>query len=84
MWWYIICNIFNIINLKNLSLNNRQIYFEGLSEGLHQAGVAEILWAIEKEEALANAFWLNNVNTTVFIEDCNILLKKVMNVNSFV
>ena len=67
-----------------MSLYNRQIYFEGLSEGLHQAGVAETLWAIEKEEILANGFLLNNPNTTVFIEDCNILLKKVMNVNNFV
>ncbi|KAK1128077.1 hypothetical protein K0M31_003562 [Melipona bicolor] len=51
----------------------------GLSEGLHQSGVAETLWAIEKEKSLANSFLLNNANTTVFIEDCNILLKKVMN-----
>ncbi|KOX74441.1 DNA (cytosine-5)-methyltransferase 1 [Melipona quadrifasciata] len=51
----------------------------GLSEGLHQSGVAETLWAIEKEKPLANAFLLNNANTTVFTEDCNILLKKVMN-----
>ncbi|XP_043507435.1 DNA (cytosine-5)-methyltransferase 1-like isoform X1 [Frieseomelitta varia] len=51
----------------------------GLSEGLHQAGVAETLWAIEKDKILANGFCLNNPNTTVFIEDCNIILKKVMN-----
>ncbi|XP_078046849.1 DNA methyltransferase 1a isoform X2 [Augochlora pura] len=50
----------------------------GLSEGLHQAGVAECLWAIEKEEPAANAYRLNNPNTTVFTEDCNILLQKVM------
>ncbi|XP_076375509.1 DNA methyltransferase 1a isoform X2 [Megalopta genalis] len=50
----------------------------GLSEGLHQAGVAECLWAIEKEEPAAHAYRLNNPNTTVFTEDCNILLKKVM------
>ncbi|XP_076247833.1 DNA methyltransferase 1a isoform X2 [Calliopsis andreniformis] len=51
----------------------------GLSEGLHQAGVSENLWAIEKEEPAAYAYRLNNPNATVFIEDCNILLKKVMN-----
>ncbi|KAG9430318.1 DNA methyltransferase 1a [Apis mellifera carnica] len=51
----------------------------GLSEGLHQAGVAENLWAIEKEESAAYAYRLNNPNATVFIEDCNVLLKKVMN-----
>ncbi|XP_025996917.1 DNA (cytosine-5)-methyltransferase PliMCI isoform X2 [Solenopsis invicta] len=51
----------------------------GLSEGMHQAGVAESLWAIEKEEAAANAYRLNNSKATVFTEDCNILLQKVMN-----
>ena len=67
-----------------MTLNNRPVYFKGLSEGLHQADVAETLWAIEKDESAANAFWLNNPNTTIFNEDCNIVLKKVMNVNSFV
>ncbi|XP_076753766.1 DNA methyltransferase 1a isoform X1 [Xylocopa sonorina] len=54
----------------------------GLSEGLHQAGVAETLWAIEKEEPAAYAYRLNNPNSTVFIEDCNVLLKKVMDGNT--
>ncbi|XP_076648177.1 DNA methyltransferase 1a isoform X2 [Halictus rubicundus] len=53
----------------------------GLSEGLHQAGIAECLWAIEKEEPAAHAYRLNNPNTTVFTEDCNILLKNVMDGN---
>ncbi|KAL0106555.1 hypothetical protein PUN28_016331 [Cardiocondyla obscurior] len=51
----------------------------GLSEGLHQAGVAESLWAIEKESAGANAYRLNNPQATVFSEDCNQLLERVMN-----
>ncbi|CAK9821528.1 DNA (cytosine-5)-methyltransferase PliMCI [Anthophora retusa] len=51
----------------------------GLSEGLNQAGVTESLWAIEKEVPAAYAYRLNNPNATVFIEDCNILLQKVMN-----
>lgn len=55
--------------------------FVGLSEGFHQAGVSENLWAIEKEEPAANAYRLNNPNAIVFTEDCNILLKKVMNVS---
>ncbi|XP_017756525.1 PREDICTED: DNA (cytosine-5)-methyltransferase PliMCI-like [Eufriesea mexicana] len=50
----------------------------GLTEGLHQAGVAETLWAIEKETPAAFAYRLNNPNTTVFTEDCNVLLKKVI------
>uniref|UniRef100_A0A3Q3G927 DNA (cytosine-5)-methyltransferase n=1 Tax=Labrus bergylta TaxID=56723 RepID=A0A3Q3G927_9LABR len=50
----------------------------GLSEGFHQAGVSETLWAIEMWEPAAQAFRLNNPGTTVFTEDCNILLKLVM------
>uniref|UniRef100_A0A7N6AY15 DNA (cytosine-5)-methyltransferase n=1 Tax=Anabas testudineus TaxID=64144 RepID=A0A7N6AY15_ANATE len=50
----------------------------GLSEGFHQAGISETLWAIEMWEPAAQAFRLNNPGTTVFTEDCNILLKLVM------
>ncbi|XP_078007936.1 DNA (cytosine-5)-methyltransferase 1-like [Phascolarctos cinereus] len=50
----------------------------GLSEGFHQAGVSETLWAIEMWEPAAQAFRLNNPGTTVFTEDCNVLLKMVM------
>jgi DNA (cytosine-5)-methyltransferase 1 len=50
----------------------------GLSEGLHQAGIAESHWAIEKVESAAKAFKKNNPNCTVFDEDCNLLLKLVM------
>ncbi|KAG7199233.1 hypothetical protein KM043_018102 [Ampulex compressa] len=51
----------------------------GLSEGLRQAGVVDNRWAIEKEEPAACAYRLNNPGTTVFCEDCNVLLRKVMN-----
>lgn len=50
----------------------------GLSEGIHQSGIAKTLWAIEKDDSAANAFRLNNPETTVFSEDCNELLKLVM------
>lgn len=50
----------------------------GLSEGLHQAGVAECKWAIENLQAAAHAYSLNNKNCTVFNEDCNALLKDAM------
>uniref|UniRef100_A0A667WJL7 DNA (cytosine-5)-methyltransferase n=1 Tax=Myripristis murdjan TaxID=586833 RepID=A0A667WJL7_9TELE len=50
----------------------------GLSEGFHQAGISETLWAIEMWDPAAQAFRLNNPGTTVFTEDCNILLKLVM------
>ncbi|KGL93558.1 DNA (cytosine-5)-methyltransferase 1, partial [Charadrius vociferus] len=50
----------------------------GLSEGFHQAGVSETLWAIEMWEPAAQDFRLNNPGTTVFTEDCNVRLKLVM------
>ncbi|XP_054724016.1 DNA (cytosine-5)-methyltransferase PliMCI-like [Uloborus diversus] len=51
----------------------------GLSEGFHQSGAAETHWAIEKDEAAAQAFRLNNPHALVFNEDCNHLLRLVMN-----
>lgn len=50
---------------------------------MHQAGVAESLWAIEKEDTAANAYRLNNPKTIMFSGDCNKLLQRVMNVNFF-
>ncbi|XP_046403240.1 DNA (cytosine-5)-methyltransferase PliMCI-like isoform X2 [Ischnura elegans] len=50
----------------------------GLSEGLHQSGVAVSKWAIEKEESAAHAFRLNNPGCIVFSDDCNDLLRLVM------
>lgn len=41
-------------------------------------GISETLWAIEMWEPAAQAFRLNNPGTTVFTEDCNVLLKLVM------
>ena len=52
----------------------------GLSAGLHQCGVAESRWAIEKVEPDARAYGLNATNCTVFTDDCNELLKLVMQV----
>jgi len=40
--------------------------------------MTETLWAIEMWEPAAQAFRLNNPRTTVFTEDCNVLLKLVM------
>ncbi|KAB0805238.1 hypothetical protein PPYR_02208 [Photinus pyralis] len=50
----------------------------GLSEGLHQAKIAETKWAIEKEPAAARAFKLNNPDAIVYTEDCNELLRMIM------
>lgn len=47
----------------------------GLSEGLHQSGAAKTCWAIECEPTAAQAFKLNNPDTTVFTDDCNVILK---------
>ena len=50
----------------------------GLSCGLHEAGVADTRWAIECYEPAAKAFKRNNPNTLVFTEDCNVLLKEII------
>ena len=51
-----------------------------MSEGLHQAGLADTKWAIEVDEAAAHAYRLNYPNASVFTGDCNAFLKKVINV----
>uniref|UniRef100_H2YXW0 Cytosine-specific methyltransferase n=1 Tax=Ciona savignyi TaxID=51511 RepID=H2YXW0_CIOSA len=51
----------------------------GLSEGFHQAGIAEPAYAIELWEPAAQAYRLNNPGASVFTEDCNVLLEMVMN-----
>ena len=43
--------------------------------------MAEACWAVEKEEPAAQAFRLNFPKATVFTDDCNILLKLVMEVS---
>ncbi|KAH7279981.1 hypothetical protein KP509_37G046300 [Ceratopteris richardii] len=50
----------------------------GLSEGLHQAGVAMTKWAIEYEHPAAEAFKLNHPEAEVFCENCNVILRAVM------
>ncbi|PRQ32904.1 putative DNA (cytosine-5-)-methyltransferase [Rosa chinensis] len=50
----------------------------GLSEGLHQAGVSVTKWAIEYEEPAGQAFQLNHSESKVFINNCNVILKAVM------
>lgn len=47
----------------------------GLSEGMHQAGVADTRWAIEYEAPAADAFKLNNPNAEVFCANCNVILR---------
>ncbi|XP_050512373.1 DNA (cytosine-5)-methyltransferase PliMCI [Diabrotica virgifera virgifera] len=51
----------------------------GLSEGLKMSNIADSRWAIEKEVPAANAFRMNNPNCKVFNDDCNNLLKLIVN-----
>ncbi|KAG2494496.1 hypothetical protein HYH03_007265 [Edaphochlamys debaryana] len=50
----------------------------GLSEGMHQAGVADTRWAIEYDARAAEAFALNNPDAKVFCANCNVLLRAAM------
>ncbi|XAR69644.1 DNA (cytosine-5-)-methyltransferase [Bertholletia excelsa] len=50
----------------------------GLSEGLQQSGVSVTKWAIEYEEAAGEAFKLNHPESLVFINNCNVILRAVM------
>eukprot|EP00095_Tigriopus_kingsejongensis_P000286 maker-scaffold253_size237113-snap-gene-1.26 protein:Tk00286 transcript:maker-scaffold253_size237113-snap-gene-1.26-mRNA-1 annotation:"dna cytosine-5-methyltransferase 1" len=55
----------------------------GLSHGLHEAGIATSDWAIEVYEPAARAFKANNPEAVVFTDDCNVLLKKIIEGEKF-
>lgn len=57
------------------------ISYAGLTEGLHQAKVAECHWAIEKDTSAAKAFKSNYPHANVFTDDCNLLLNAVIHVS---
>jgi len=50
----------------------------GLSQGLHESGVADSKWAVEIFEPAAKAYKLNNPECSVFGDDCNLLLAKAI------
>ncbi|KAF7813362.1 DNA (cytosine-5)-methyltransferase 1 [Senna tora] len=50
----------------------------GLSEGLQQSGVSSTKWAIEYEEPAGDAFKLNHPESLMFINNCNVILRAVM------
>eukprot|EP00897_Mesotaenium_endlicherianum_P010338 jgi/Mesen1/9332/ME000061S08775 len=50
----------------------------GLSEGLQQSGVSETKWAIEYEQPAAQAFQLNHPEADVFCDNCNVILRCMM------
>ncbi len=69
--------------VESLALHARTFFpIAGLSEGFRQSGVAESVWAVELEEAAAQAFRLNHPKATVFTDDCNTLLRLVMEVSA--
>ncbi|VVB07151.1 unnamed protein product [Arabis nemorensis] len=50
----------------------------GLSHGLEQAGVSATKWAIEYEEPAGQAFRQNHTESTVFVNNCNVILRAIM------
>ncbi|KAJ7541010.1 hypothetical protein O6H91_10G041100 [Diphasiastrum complanatum] len=50
----------------------------GLSEGLQQSGVTDTRWAIEYEHPAAEAFKVNHPKAEVFCENCNVILRSIM------
>ncbi|KAG7952343.1 hypothetical protein I3843_12G053400 [Carya illinoinensis] len=50
----------------------------GLSEGLQQSGATLTKWAIEYEEPAGDAFKLNHPESVMFINNCNVILRAVM------
>ncbi|KAG7612367.1 Bromo adjacent homology (BAH) domain [Arabidopsis suecica] len=50
----------------------------GLSHGLKKAGVSDAKWAIEYEEPAGQAFKQNHPESTVFVDNCNVILRAIM------
>ncbi|PKI39705.1 hypothetical protein CRG98_039875, partial [Punica granatum] len=50
----------------------------GLSEGLQQSGASVTKWAIEYEEPAADAFKLNHPESAMFVNNCNVILRAIM------
>ncbi|KAJ0260435.1 Bromo adjacent homology (BAH) domain-containing protein [Hirschfeldia incana] len=50
----------------------------GMSQGLEQAGVSATKWAIEYEAPAGEAFRKNHPETTVIVDNCNVILRAIM------
>lgn len=50
----------------------------GLSEGLQKSGVSFTKWAIEYDQPAAEAFSLNHPEALMFVENCNVILRAIM------
>ncbi|CAK9149524.1 unnamed protein product [Ilex paraguariensis] len=73
-------NDVDVEKLKAARLSTLDIFAGcgGLSEGLQQSGVSITKWAIEYEEAAGDAFKLNHPESLMFINNCNVILRAVM------
>ncbi|KAK7380171.1 hypothetical protein VNO78_32642 [Psophocarpus tetragonolobus] len=68
----------NTLNEKHLATLDIFAGCGGLSEGLQQSGVSSTKWAIEYEEPAGDAFKANHPEALVFINNCNVILRAVM------
>ncbi|KAJ0253860.1 Bromo adjacent homology (BAH) domain-containing protein [Hirschfeldia incana] len=50
----------------------------GMSKGLEKSGVSETKWAIEYDEQAGQAFKQNHPESTVFVNNCNVILRAIM------
>ncbi|KAF5176508.1 DNA (cytosine-5)-methyltransferase [Thalictrum thalictroides] len=50
----------------------------GLSEGLQKSGATITKWAIEYEEPAGEAFNLNHPDALMFVDNCNVILRAIM------
>uniref|UniRef100_A0ACD5X5C0 Uncharacterized protein n=1 Tax=Avena sativa TaxID=4498 RepID=A0ACD5X5C0_AVESA len=50
----------------------------GLSEGMRLSGASQTKWAIEYEKPAGEAFRENHPEATVFVDNCNVILKAIM------
>ncbi|GMI67800.1 METHYLTRANSFERASE 2, methyltransferase 1, DECREASED DNA METHYLATION 2, METHYLTRANSFERASE I [Hibiscus trionum] len=77
-------NGLEVLKQKEASQENRLATLDifagcgGLSEGLHQSGASLTKWAIEYEEPAGDAFKLNHPESLVFIKNCNVVLRAIM------
>nr|XP_010936296.1 DNA (cytosine-5)-methyltransferase 1B [Elaeis guineensis]XP_019701343.1 DNA (cytosine-5)-methyltransferase 1B [Elaeis guineensis]XP_019701346.1 DNA (cytosine-5)-methyltransferase 1B [Elaeis guineensis]XP_019701349.1 DNA (cytosine-5)-methyltransferase 1B [Elaeis guineensis]XP_029123947.1 DNA (cytosine-5)-methyltransferase 1B [Elaeis guineensis] len=70
--------------LKDMAQENRLATLDifagcgGLSAGLQQSGVSFTKWAIEYEQPAGEAFSENHPETLMFIDNCNVILRAIM------
>ena len=69
-----LCGLVTVLTRESLSGE----FMTRLCPCVSHPGISETLWAIEMWDPAAQAFRLNNPGSTVFTEDCNVLLKLVM------